>query len=53
MIRGRIFSEMIRIQPRKSELQPGRPPEFEPNRREKGPEWGLDASTENPPQSLL
>ena len=64
MIRGRISSEMIRIQARaesqsyrpkvgvtdqKSEIQPGRPPESEPNRPEKGPEWRLGASTENPP----
>ena len=54
MIRGRILDEMIRIRPesqsyrpkvgvtvQKSELQPGRPPEFEPNRPEKEPEWGL------------
>ena len=33
----------------KSELQPGRPPESEPNRPEKAPEWGLGASTENTP----
>ena len=31
----------------KSELQPGRPPECEPNRPEKEPESGLGASTEN------
>ena len=60
MIRGRIFSEMIRVsaqnpEPKvgvtdqKSELQPGRPPESEPNRPEKGPESGFGASTENPP----
>ena len=55
-------SEMIRIRARKStygpkvgvtdhksELQPGRPPESEPNRPEKEPESGLDASTETPP----
>ena len=32
-------------------LQPGRPPESEPNRPEKAPEseWGLGASTENTP----
>ena len=64
---GGIFSEMIRIQARKSELraesrsygpkvtdpiwelQPGRPPESEPNHPEKKPEWGLGDSTENPP----
>ena len=33
----------------KSEIQPGRPPESEPNRPEKGPEWGLGAFTEPPP----
>ena len=66
MIRGRIFSEMIRIQARKSELQaksrsygpkselqPGRPPESEPNRPEKGPEWRSGASTENPLKAFL
>ena len=56
MIRGRIFSEMIRVSAQKSELQaksrshrpelqPGRPPESELNRPEKGPEWRLRAST--------
>ena len=62
MIRGQIFSEMIRIQAesqsyrlkvgvtdQKSEIQPGRPPKSEPNRPEQGPEWGLGASTETPP----
>ena len=59
MIRGQIFSGMIRIQAlkvrdtgRKSELQTKSrrySPESEPNRPEKGPEWGLGASTENPP----
>ena len=65
MIRGQIFSGMIRIQARKSEIQAGsrsyRPetksrrysPESEPNRPEKGPEWGLGASAENPPSSPL
>ena len=64
MIRGQIFREMIRVSARKSEfncyrpkvgvtdqkseLQPGRPPEPEPNRPEKAPEWRLGASTENP-----
>ena len=60
-IRGRIFSEMIRIQARKSELRAEsrsyRPNPFKltradpqnPNRPEKGPEWGLVASTETPP----
>ena len=32
----------------KSELQPGRPPEPEPNRPGKEPEGRLGASTENP-----
>ena len=32
----------------KSEIQPGRLPESEPNRPEKGPEWGLGACTETP-----
>ena len=62
MIRGQIFGEMIRIQARKSELQAksrsygpkvrataGQTPESEPNHPEKGPEWGLGASTEKPP----
>ena len=66
MIRGRIFREMIRVSAQsqsykpkvgvtdqKSELQPGRPPESEPNRPEKGPEWGLGASTENPLKAFL
>ena len=33
----------------KSELQPGRPPDSEPNRPEKTSEVDLGASTENPP----
>ena len=37
----------------KSELQLGRPPESEPNHPEKGPEWGLGASTENPLKAFL
>ena len=54
MIRGRIFSEMIRVSAQsqsykpkvgvtaqKSELQPGRPSESEPNRPEKEPEYGV------------
>ena len=58
MIRGQIFSGMIRIRARKSELQAESQlqtksrrygPKSEPNRPEKGPEWGLGASTENPP----
>ena len=62
MIRERISSEMIRIQARKSELQAksrsygpkfrvtaGQAPESEPNRPEKAPEWGLAASSGNPP----
>ena len=62
MIRGRISSEMIRIQARKSELQAksrsygpkvrvtaGQTPESELNRSEKAPKWGLGASTEKPP----
>ena len=66
MIRGRIFREMIRVSAQKSqlqakvgvtdqksELQPGRPPESEPNRPEKGPEWRLGASTENPRKAFL
>ena len=66
MIRARIFSRMIRIQARKSELQAksrsyaakvgdtaGQTPESEPNHPEKVPEWGLGTSTEPPPYSLL
>ena len=34
-------------------LQPGRPAESEPNRPEKGPEWGLGASTETPLKAFL
>ena len=60
MIRGRIFSEMIwpksqSYRPKvggtdqKTELQPGRPPESEPNRPKKAPGLGLGASTENLP----
>ena len=32
-----------------SEFELGRPPESEPNCPEKEPEWGLGASTEDPP----
>ena len=66
MIRGRLFSEMIRIQPKSqsyrpkvgamdqmSELQPGWPPESEPNRPEKGPNGGSGACTETPPLKNL
>ena len=62
MIRGRIFSEMIRVSAQKSELQAksrsyrpkvrvtaGETPRIEPNRSEKAPEWGLGASTEKHP----
>ena len=37
----------------KSELQPGRPQESEPNRPEKEPESGFGASTENPLKAFL
>ena len=67
MISGRTFSEMIRnfgpesqsygpkvgVTDQKSELQPGRPPESELNRPEKGPESGLGASTELPLKAFL
>ena len=62
MSRGQTFSEMIRIRARKSELQAKsrsyRPkvrvtPESEPNCPEKGPEWGLGASTESPLKAFL
>ena len=62
MIRGRILSEMIRIQARKSELQTesrsygpevrvtaGQTPRIRAESPTKGPEWGFGASTENPP----
>ena len=62
MIRGRNFSEMIRIQARKSELQAksrssrpkvrvtaGQTPRIPTESPRKAPEWGLGASTENPP----
>ena len=63
MSRGRLFSEMIRIQARKSELQAkvgvtdqkvrvtaGQTPRIRADLLRKGaPEWGLDASTEYPP----
>ena len=42
----------VRVTGRKSELQTKSrrySPKSEPNRPEKGPEWGLGASTENPP----
>ena len=42
-------SPKVRVTGRKSELRMGRPPESEPNRPDKGPEWGLGASTENHP----
>ena len=58
---------MIRIQARKSELQAEswrygpkvgdtagqNPRKSEPNRPEKGPEWGLGAFTENPLKAFL
>ena len=62
MIRGRTFSDMIRVRARKSELRPesqsygpkvrvtaGQTPESEPNRPENKKKLGLGASTENPP----
>ena len=66
IIRGRIFSEMIRIQARKSELQAesrsygpkarvtaGPTPRIRTESpKGKGPGWGLGASAENPPSSL-
>ena len=45
----RVTGQKSELQTKKSELQPGRPPESEPNRPEKAPELGLGASTENPP----
>ena len=45
----RVTGQKVGVTGQKSELQPGRPPESEPNRPEKGPEWRLGASTENPP----
>ena len=37
------------VLPLKTPAKPGRPPESKPNRPEIGPEWGLGASTGNPP----
>ena len=39
----------VGVMDQESEIQPGRPPESEPNRRKKGPEWGFGASAEPPP----
>ena len=56
MVRGRIFSEPIRVSAQKSELQAkswsysrADPQNLEPNHPEKAPEWGLGASTQKPP----
>ena len=48
----------VGVTDQKSEIQPGRPPESEPNRPKKGPEWGLGewglrASTEPPLKAFL
>ena len=45
----RLTGRKAEFTDKKTELQPGRPPESEPNHPEKGPEWGLGASTANPP----
>ena len=45
---GALLAFSVGVTDPTSELQPGRPPEPEPNRPEKGPEWGFGASTENP-----
>ena len=45
----RVTGRKSELRTKKSELQPGRPPESGPNHLEKGPERGLGASTENPP----
>ena len=47
--KSQSYRPKIGVTGQKSELQLGRPPESEPNRPEKGPEWRLGASTENPP----
>ena len=47
-LKVRVTGQKSEVTDQKSELQPGRPPESEPNRLEKTPEWGLAASTENP-----
>ena len=47
------YSPKIGVTDQESELQPGRPPESEPNHPEKQPESGLDASTGNPPEAFL
>ena len=62
IIRGQIFSEIIRIQARKSELQAesrrysptvgdtaGQTPRIRTESPRNGPEWGLGAFTETPP----
>ena len=66
MIRGRIFSEIIRIQARKSELQAEsrscgpkvgdtarQTPKIRTESPRKGPEWSLGASTETPLKAFL
>ena len=48
------YRPKVGVTDQKSEIQPGRPPESEPNRPEKGPKWGLGASTQaflNPPKT--
>ena len=47
------YGPKVGVTDQKSEIRPGRPPESEPNRPEKGPEWGLGASTENPLKAFL
>ena len=41
--------QSYRPKQKQSELQPGRPPESEPNRAEKVPEWDSGVSTESHP----
>ena len=63
---GNVQQNVIRIQARKpklqakgrtygpmSELQKGRPPESEPNRRGKGPRMGFRCFYKTPPETLL
>ena len=47
------YRPKVGVTDQKSEIQPGRPPESEPNRPKTGPEWGLGASTETPLKAFL
>ena len=43
------YRPKVGVTDQKSEIQPGRPPESEPNRPEKGPRMGLRGFYRNPP----